>query len=78
MSRARSLPKIQAIDESVGQDRLLNQREVSWLLGINKTTLEYWRSRSNKGPEFIKCGRLVRYSLKALRRYIRHRTVKCK
>jgi predicted DNA-binding transcriptional regulator AlpA len=71
----RGIPKAGVIDDSVGENRLLNQREVSWLLGINEWTLEAWRSTKPGGPPFIKCGRLVRYSLKALRAYMKRQTV---
>ena len=57
-----------------GFDRLLRRPEVSRLLSINPSTLEYWRSRGHGGPPFIKLGRLVRYRLSSIEEYLRFRT----
>jgi predicted DNA-binding transcriptional regulator AlpA len=57
-----------------GFDRLLRQSEVSRLLSINETTLEYWRSRGQGGPPFIKLGRLVRYRISSIEEYLKLQT----
>jgi excisionase family DNA binding protein len=42
-------------------------------LNLKKNTLEIWRVQGN-GPEYIKLGRLVRYSLDALDAYLARQT----
>lgn len=56
---------------------LLNTREAARFLGVTAWCMEYWRSRTRAdGPDFVKMGRLVRYRLGDLERYVRRRTVR--
>ena len=41
-------------------NRLMDQREVAEILCVSSRTLECWRWK-DKGPRFIKIGKLVRY-----------------
>jgi len=62
------------------EDCLLTSRDVGRLLAVNPQTLKGWRSqnpRTGTGPEFIRVGGLrVRYSLRAVREYLRKATVR--
>ena len=54
--------KFKRIDTGVsfGFVNLLDQNEVAEMLNVSPKTLEYWRWKQ-KGPKFLKVGRLVRY-----------------
>jgi len=55
----------------------LNTQEVATLLGVNPATLKWWRVRAHRaGPDFIKMGNLVRYSLADLMGWIDSRKVR--
>lgn len=66
---------------------LLTTKEAADLLGVAPGTLKDWRSRQSKrsgkrlGPNFVKLsggktGGQVRYSLEALRTFVRRQTVR--
>ncbi|MBC7767420.1 MAG: helix-turn-helix domain-containing protein [Phycisphaerales bacterium] len=57
------------------EDRRLTVEEAAELLSVSVKTLEAWR-RLGKGPEFVKLGRSVRYTMRALDRFTRERTVR--
>ena len=41
---------------------MLNESEASQVLGCSVAALRKWRCLGNKGPAYVKVGRLVRYS----------------
>ena len=56
---------------------LLTTAEAAEFLGIAPGTLKLWRRRAYRtGPDFIRLGRCVRYSLGDLRFYIGRKTVR--
>ncbi len=57
------------------EDRRLTVEETAELLSVSVKTLEAWR-RLGKGPEFVKLGRAVRYTMRALDAFTRARTVR--
>ena len=52
----------------------ISDREVSRLLEIARQTLCNWRSQQ-KGPRFIKSGRLVRYAVSDIMAYMEARKI---
>lgn len=56
-------------------DRRLTVEEAAELLSVSVKTLEAWR-RLGKGPEFVKLGRSVRYTIRALDAFTLERTVR--
>ena len=64
------------ITSVVGQeDRRLTVDEAAQVLCVSVKTLEAWR-RLGKGPAFVKLGRSVRYTMRALDQFTRERTVR--
>jgi len=60
----------------VGQeDRRLTVDEAAQVLCVSVKTLEAWR-RLGKGPAFVKLGRAVRYTMRALDQFTCERTVR--
>jgi hypothetical protein len=60
----------------VGQeDRRLTVEEAAQVLCVSVKTLEAWR-RLGKGPVFVKLGRSVRYTMRALDQFTLERTVR--
>jgi hypothetical protein len=59
------------MDEAV---RLVNEREVSKIIGISATTLRIWRHK-RRGIPYVKCGGAVRYRLADVLKYIEANTV---
>ncbi len=59
--------------EAVAHKRLVNERRAAEILGMQVRTLQQWRV-SGRGPEFVKLGRAVRYSLEALDAFIAKNT----
>ncbi|MCR6645893.1 MAG: helix-turn-helix domain-containing protein [Terricaulis sp.] len=57
------------------QDRRLTVEEAAQVLSVSVKTLEAWR-RLGKGPEFVKLGRSVRYTMRALDQFTLERTVR--
>ncbi|MBI3439656.1 MAG: helix-turn-helix domain-containing protein [Proteobacteria bacterium] len=57
------------------EDRSLTVEETAELMSVSVKTLEAWR-RLGKGPEFVKLGRSVRYTMHALDAFTRARTVR--
>ena len=51
------------------QDRYVNDVEAAKILSASPQTLRNWRS-SGKGPDYSKKGRMVRYSLNSLIRFM--------
>jgi hypothetical protein len=59
------------------EDCLLSTQQAADILGISFWTLQYWRTRTDReGPDFIRLGKRVKYSIQALRRFARARTVR--
>jgi hypothetical protein len=56
--------------------RLLNEDEAAAHLGVTPGTLSVWRCTKRYALAYIKCGRLVRYRLEDLERFIETRRVK--
>lgn len=57
-------------------DRLLTPKETAETLCVQLNTLSVWRSTRRGGPDYIKCGRAVRYAESAVREYLQRRTVR--
>jgi predicted DNA-binding transcriptional regulator AlpA len=56
---------------------LLDSRQVAGFLGIAPATLKWWRlSAQQSGPDFIRVGGVIRYSMQDLRQYLESRTVR--
>jgi predicted site-specific integrase-resolvase len=55
-------------------DRLLNEDEAAEFLGLSPNTLRSWR-HTGKGPDFIRMGGCVRYSVPALEAFVNSCTV---
>jgi len=55
--------------QSNDSDRLLDQGELSTMLGVPVGTLEQWRARK-RGPAFLRIGRHVRYDLAEVREWL--------
>jgi predicted DNA-binding transcriptional regulator AlpA len=54
--------------------RLISEEELAARTGVSARTWQDWRLR-RKGPQFIKCGRLVRYDLVEVARWLTGHTV---
>ena len=52
----------------------ISDREVSKITGIGRQTLANWRCQQ-KGPRYIKSGRLVRYALQDILAYMEARKI---
>jgi len=78
-SRIRPKPAKRAVKQAapvVSQDdRRLTVDEAAQVLCVSVKTLEAWR-RLGKGPMFVKLGRSVRYTMRALDEFTRERTVR--
>jgi Helix-turn-helix domain len=64
-------------DRQLDGDRLLTTSQAARMLGVSPATVKWWRTWAHRGPDFVKLGpgkSAVRYSLKALRRFIAERT----
>ncbi len=55
-------------------EKLLTQAEAAELLAVQPASLEKWRW-AGEGPRYHKVGRLVRYSLEDLERWLAGRAV---
>lgn len=65
----------QAPPEVSREDRRLTVEEAAEVLCVSVKTLEAWR-RLGKGPVFVKLGRSVRYTMRALDQFTCERTVR--
>jgi predicted DNA-binding transcriptional regulator AlpA len=52
-----------------GEDRCLSERSVAAVLGASVALLRKWR-RTGGGPPYLRVGKLVRYRLSDLRRFM--------
>ena len=57
------------------KDRLLNRVEAAEHLGVKPQTLAIWATTGRYGLRFIKCGRLAKYRLSDLDKWLESRTV---
>lgn len=55
--------------------RLLNTEQAAEILGVKPETLAYWRSTGRYSLSYIKIGRLVKYRLKDIEKFVAERTV---
>ncbi len=56
---------------------LLTPRAAAGLLAVSPDTLKFWRTRSHRGgPDFIRVGGRIRYSLRDLCRWLEEQTVR--
>jgi excisionase family DNA binding protein len=53
---------------------LLTTKEAAKFLKISTVTLEKWRCQE-RGPQYVKLGRAVRYEREALQRYIEENSI---
>jgi predicted DNA-binding transcriptional regulator AlpA len=71
----RSKKAVKQVAAAVGhEDRRLTVEEAAQTLSVSVKTLEAWR-RLGKGPMFVKLGRSVRYTMRALDQFTLERTV---
>ncbi len=56
--------------------KLLTDKETAALLGLKTSSLAVWRCSGKYPLPFVKVGRLVRYKLDDVLRFIEQRTVK--
>lgn len=56
--------------------RLLTPAQAAEILNVQVQTLAVWRSTRRGGPDYVKCGRAVRYPAEAVERYLERRTVR--
>jgi predicted site-specific integrase-resolvase len=54
------------------QREMLNDIEVSQILGLSVWTLRAWRSKGNRGPRFLRVGKCCKYPAEALKAYIKN------
>lgn len=54
--------------------KLLSEKELSPIIGISVRTLQQMRT-SREGPPFVKIGRLVRYSMAEVMKYLARHTI---
>jgi predicted DNA-binding transcriptional regulator AlpA len=55
--------------EATTIDRLIDQKEVSSIIGVATKTLERWRWQGT-GPKFLKIGRLARYRYSDINEFV--------
>ncbi len=60
---------------TLDRPKLLNEREAADYIGLKPSTLTTWRSTGRYDLPFIKAGRLVRYRVTDLDRFLEARTV---
>ena len=60
--------------ENISDDVLLTPKAVAVRFGIHELTLNNWRAQ-NRGPRFVRIGRLIRYPQSAIREYLASSTV---
>jgi predicted DNA-binding transcriptional regulator AlpA len=58
------------------QDQLLNQKEVSRLIGMSEAWLEQCRFK-RQGINFLKVGRSVRYRMSDVNRWLEKQAIVC-
>ena len=56
-------------------DRLLTRKEAAEFLGVKKGTLEVWASTKRYPLPIVKIGRLAKYRLADLQKFIDQRTI---
>jgi hypothetical protein len=54
---------------------LIDDKQAAHILGVNPNTLSIWRSLGRYNIPFVKSGRLVRYRVDDLARFLARRTV---
>ena len=54
----------------------LKEQEAAKFLGLTVRTLQSWRT-NQKGPDFLKMGKSVRYRMEDLKAFAASSTVKC-
>ena len=64
-----------SIAELIASDPKLTEDEAAAFLGIKPQTLAVWRCNRRYDLKYIKCGRLVRYPMSELRKFVERRTV---
>ena len=55
-------------------ESLLNERQLSKLIGVSVGTLRFWRG-AGKGPRFRKVGQLVRYAPSDVQAWLNSRPI---
>jgi hypothetical protein len=56
-------------------DAMLTEAQAAELLGIQPQTLNVWRCQRRYDLRYVRVGRLIRYPLSEVRRFIARRTV---
>jgi hypothetical protein len=49
--------------------QMLNEKQTAQLLAVSKAALRRWR-REQRGPQFVRCERCVRYEMSAIEKYL--------
>lgn len=57
-------------------DEMLPTPKAAQVLGVKPGTLHSWRQKG-EGPDYVQCGRLVRYPKQSLDRFVEANTVRC-
>lgn len=57
------------MDAVIGVGNVMRESEAAECLGLSKRTLQKWRVAGG-GPDFLKFGRAVRYSVEALEKWL--------
>ena len=52
--------------------QLVTERSAARILAVSVAALRRWR-RENRGPEFVRCERCIRYDLRALEHFLAER-----
>lgn len=75
VTRAKTPVRKMDVQPVALEDRRLTVEEAADVLSVSVKTLEAWR-RLGKGPVFVKLGRSVRYTMRALDAFTCDRTVR--
>ncbi len=61
--------------DGITREKLLTREETSEALGVKPQTLACWACTGRYGLPFVKVGRLVRYRMKDIEKFLKSRTV---
>lgn len=60
--------------DGLGDDHLVSTHHAAAYLDVSVDVLANWRSRADRGPVFVRQGRLIRYRIGALKAWIASHT----
>jgi excisionase family DNA binding protein len=64
-----------SLAEIIASDPKLTEDQAAEMLGVKSQTLSVWRCAKRYSLPYIKCGRLVRYRLSDVEKFLARRTV---